>query len=75
MLMVLVFSHTVLISSKNLFSFIEMSDSQTMAPKPTVSSPLGNLLKCNSLPPKPDLLSPAGGGAQQSVPQHTLWWY
>lgn len=48
MLMVLVFSHTVLISSKNLFSFIEMSDSQTMAPKPTVSSPLGNLLKCNS---------------------------
>ena len=48
MLMVLVFSHTVLISSKNLFSFIEMSDSQTMAPKPTVSSPLGNLLKCKT---------------------------
>lgn len=55
MLMVLVFSHTVLINSKNLFSFIEMSDSQTMAPKLTVSSPLGNLLKCQFLGPPAEL--------------------
>lgn len=55
MLMVLVFSHTVLISSKTLFSFIEMSDSHAVAPKPTVSSPLGNLLKCQFLGPPPEL--------------------
>lgn len=54
-LTVMVFSRKVLINSKTLFSFIEVSDSQTMAPRPTISSSLGNLLKCKFLGPTPEI--------------------
>ena len=51
----MVFSHKVLINSKNLSYFIEVSDSQSVAPRPTVSSSLGNLLKCKFLGPTPEI--------------------
>lgn len=62
MLMVFGFSHTVLISSKTLFSFIEMSDSHTVAPKPTVSSPLKELIKMPILGPSPRLQNQGSPG-------------